>query len=419
MHHFHQRNGELYCEDVRVAEIADQVGTPCYVYSTATLTQHFNAFDSAFSGIAHRTCFAVKSCSNIAILRLFASLGGGADIVSGGELFRAGLAGIPGDRIVYSGVGKTRQEIREALAAGILMFNVESDQELRAISEEAGRLGKTAPVALRVNPDVDPRTHAYISTGLAKNKFGIPMEEALAVYQEASRLANIQVVGVSCHIGSQLTEISPFIETLHRLTRFMEKLRGVGIDISYLDLGGGLGIRYQEESPPHPREYGEAVKQEMGERSCTLILEPGRVIVGNAGILVTRVLYTKRGATKDFIIVDAGMNDLARPSLYGAYHAIQLVNRENAGEIQGDVVGPICETGDFLARDQKLPAASPGDLLAVMSAGAYGFSMASNYNSRPRAAEVLVNGGTYHLIRQRESYQDLVRGESIPPFLSE
>jgi diaminopimelate decarboxylase len=417
MNHFNYRNKELYCEEVPLERIAVEVGTPFYLYSHATLTRHFQAFDTPFQGLPHLSCFAVKSCSNLAILRLFANLGGGADIVSGGELFRALRAGVPAAKIVYSGVGKSKEEMAQGLRADILQFNVESEQELDVLQEVAAGLGTMARVSFRVNPDVDPKTHAYISTGLAKNKFGIPIEQAGAVYTRARQLPNIRVQGVSCHIGSQLTQVSPFIESLRKLKDFIGRLQAEGIVISHLDLGGGLGIRYREEEPPHPEEYARAIQAELAGLDCTLILEPGRVIVGNAGILVTRVHYTKQGPTKKFVIVDAGMNDLARPSLYGAYHAIQPVRDTGLGLEAADVVGPICETGDFLSRDQEVPVSQAGDLLAVMSAGAYGFSMSSNYNSRPRAAEVLVAGDSYHVIRRRETQDDLIRGEEIPAFL--
>jgi len=417
MNHFTYQNQELCCEEVPVAKIAAEVGTPFYLYSHATLAQHFRAFDTAFAKIPHLSCFAVKSCSNLAILRLFAQLGGGADIVSGGELFRALSAGVPPERIVYSGVGKTSEELAYALQANILQFNVESEQELEALQEVAAAAGVQARVSFRVNPDVDPQTHAYISTGLAKNKFGIPIDQAVAVYLRARSLANIQIQGVSCHIGSQLTLVSPFIESLQKLKGFIGRLQAEGITISHLDLGGGLGIQYRDEEPPHPEEYARAIQAELAGIDCTLILEPGRVIVGNAGALITRVHYTKQGPTKKFIIVDAGMNDLARPSLYGAYHAIRPVHESGRGQELADVVGPICETGDFLSRDQEVPVSVPGELLAVMSAGAYGFSMSSNYNSRPRVAEVLVARAGYHVIRRRESYDDLIRGEEIPAFL--
>ena len=416
MHHFEYRDDTLYCEDIAVPRIARAVGTPFYLYSHATLERHFKAFDSGFAGFPHLTCFAVKACSNISILRLFGHLGGGADIVSGGELFRCLKAGIDPARIIYSGVGKTRAEMREALLARILMFNVESAQELDRLQEVAAELGTRAPVAFRVNPDVDPKTHAYISTGLAKNKFGIPVDEALAEYERARDMDNIEILGVSCHIGSQLTQIDPFIEALRKLKRFVARLEERGIAIRYLDLGGGVGITYDDEQPPHPHDYAAAVRSELGDMDVTLILEPGRVITGNAGILVTEVQYTKVNAggeeEKRFVIVDAAMNDLTRPSLYGAYHEIQpVVRRNDGGEEVVDIVGPICETGDFMARDRCLPRVAQGDLLAIMSSGAYGFSMASNYNSRPRAAEVMVCGDRYHVIRRREEYDDLIVGE--------
>ncbi|MDH5525024.1 MAG: diaminopimelate decarboxylase [Desulfobulbaceae bacterium] len=408
----------MFCEEVAVAEIAREVGTPFYLYSTATLTQHFKAFDSAFADIPHITCFAAKACSNIAILRLFGSLGGGTDIVSGGELFRARSAGVDPKRIVYSGVGKTAEEIRYALETGILMFNAESEQELNLIQAVAAEMNVMAPVSFRVNPDVDPKTHAYISTGLAKNKFGIPIESAIEVYRLAKQMANIEVVGVSCHIGSQLTQVAPFVESLAKVKLFIGMLKDAGITIAYLDLGGGLGIQYKDEEPPHPEAYGQAIKKELAGLDCTLILEPGRVIVGNAGVLITKVLYTKEGKKK-FIIVDAGMNDLARPSLYDAHHSIQAVTNPGREKVVADVVGPICETGDFLAREKQVPAAVSDDLLAVMSAGAYGFSMSSNYNSRPRVAEVLVKHDQFHVIRAREEYETLIQGEMIPDFLKE
>jgi len=416
MHDFQYKNDTLYCENVAVPTVAEAVGTPFYLYSGATLTRHFVAFDQAFADIPHITCFAAKSCANIAILRLFASLGGGTDIVSGGELFRARTAGVDPKKIVYSGVGKTAAEIRTALESGILMLNVESEQELAVIQTVAASLGLKAPVSFRVNPNVDPKTHAYISTGLAKNKFGIPIGDALRVYLAASKLPNITIKGVSCHIGSQLTQVSPFVESLAKVKGFIAQLAEQGIGITHLDLGGGLGIRYNAEEPPLPSEYAQAIKQELAGLNCTLILEPGRVLVGNAGALITKVLYTKEGLKK-FIIVDAGMNDLARPSLYDAFHHIQAVERPGREQAVADVVGPICETGDFLARERLMPNVKADELLAVMSAGAYGFSMSSNYNSRPRVAEVLVHGDNFHVIRARETYETLIQGENIPEFL--
>ncbi len=420
MHHFDYKNNRLYCEAVDVTEIAESVSTPFYLYSNATLNHHFNAFDSSFGDIEHLTCFAVKACSNLAILRLFASKGGGADIVSGGELFRALKAGFDPKRIIYSGVGKTKEELRYGLESGILMFNVESVQELERLQETAAELQMTAPVSFRVNPDVDPKTHAYISTGLAKNKFGIPIAEAEELYGRAQGMANIEILGVSCHIGSQLVEISPFIEALDKVKQFILRLADRGIAIKYLDLGGGVGIKYQDETPPDLLDYAAAIKEELTGLNCTLILEPGRVIVGNAGILVARVQYTKENQAKKFVIVDAAMNDLARPSLYKAYHDILPVVAPTGGNDAletADVVGPICETGDFLAKDRELPPLVGGDLVAVMSSGAYGFTMSSNYNSRPRAAEVLVHEDRFYVIRERETYTSLIHGENIPEFL--
>ncbi len=420
MNHFEYKNGELFCEDIAVSTIAKEVGTPFYLYSKATLERHFEAFDSGFKGVDHLTCFAVKSCSNIAVLSLFSGLGGGADIVSGGELFRALSAGMDPKRIIYSGVGKTEEEIRYGLTSGILLFNVESAQELHRINEVAADMNLKAAIAFRVNPDVDPKTHAYISTGLAKNKFGIPIQEALDLYLEANEMTNIDVQGVSCHIGSQLTLISPFVETLRKLKKFALQLADKGINIQYLDLGGGVGITYDDEEPPHPMEYAKAIQEELAGLDVTLILEPGRVIVGNAGIMVTEVQYTKtnRGGEqeKHFIVVDAGMNDLTRPSLYGAYHSISPVVEKGNGSQVADIVGPICETGDFLAKDREFPEVAQGDLLAVESAGAYGFTMASNYNSRPRVAEVMVSGDQFRVIRKRETMESLIQGEAIPEF---
>ena len=418
MNHFVFQNGALFCEQVAVADIAREVGTPFYLYSQATLTRHFQAFDSAFDGINHLTCFAVKACSNLSILNLFAGLGGGADIVSGGELYRALTAGVDPQRIIYSGVGKTEQELWYGLSSGILLFNVESAQELERLQHIAADMGTLAPVSFRINPDVDPKTHAYISTGLAKNKFGVPIAEAFELYKRAQGMKNIAIKGVSCHIGSQLTQIAPFIESLRKVKGFVARLAAEGIGIDYIDLGGGLGITYDEEQPPLPREYAAAIKEELKGSQATLILEPGRVIVGNGAILVTEVQYTKnnRGVEqeKKFVVVDAAMNDLARPSLYGAYHAIVPVQERAAALEVVDIVGPICETGDFLAKDRELPRVEQGDLLAVMSAGAYGFSMSSNYNSRPRVPEVLVDGDRYTLIRRRETVEELVSGEIIP-----
>lgn len=417
MHHFHYVNSELCCEEVPAARIAEAVGTPFYVYSHATLCQHVRAFDDAFAGVKHLTCFSMKSNSNLAILKLLAREGCGVDIVSGGELFRALKGGVDPGKVVYSGVGKRIEDIEYALRSDILMFNVESSQEISLLNEVAGRMGKKAPVAIRVNPDIDPQTHPYISTGLRENKFGIDINRSLEDYTVAASLANLEVAGVSCHIGSQLTKVSPFVDAMRKLKGLISRLQEAGIGVAYLDLGGGLGITYDKETPPHPREYAEALKAELDMPDLTVILEPGRVIVGNAGILVTKVLYTKSTPEKAFLIVDAAMNDLIRPSLYGSFHGIQPVRISGRRRIKADVVGPICESSDFLAKDRETESFEPGELMAVMSAGAYGFSMSSNYNSRPRVAEVLVKGDRFYVTRARETYEDLVRGETIPEFL--
>ena len=417
MHHFHYKNNEFYAEGVPLTKIAEAVGTPCYIYSQATLTHHFKVFDNAFSDVPHLTCYSVKANSNIALLKLFASLGGGVDVVSGGELFRALKADVSPQKIVFSGVGKTEDEIKMALEVGILMFNVESEAELETIHKIASSLGKIAPIALRVNPDIDPKTHPYISTGLKKSKFGIDIKTAEQLYLKANHMPHIRVTGIDCHIGSQLTLLSPFLDALERIKLLYQKLEAQGLKLQYLDLGGGLGIPYGEEIPPHPTEYAQAIKAAAQDLNCTLIFEPGRVIVGNAGILLTKVLYSKEGKGKTFIIVDAAMNDLIRPSLYHAYHEIKPVEEKKRPVIVADVVGPICETGDFFAQERKLPLVQSGDLLAIMSAGAYGFVMSSNYNSRPRVAEVLVNGDRYQVIRKRECYEDLIRLEKIPEWI--
>ncbi len=420
MHFFEYKNQELYCEGIPVRKIAEKVGTPFYLYSYHTLVRHFTVFDEAFKGIPHLVCYSAKANSNLALLRLFVKLGGGVDVVSGGELYRALKSGADPKKIVFSGVGKSEGEIEYALEIGILMFNVESFQEIQKINELAGRLGKKAPVAVRVNPDIDPKTHPYISTGLKQNKFGIDILQAEAAYRLVSQLPTLEGVGIDCHIGSQLVEVEPVIDALRKLKQLVERLRREGMDIQYLDLGGGLGITYEDEEPPHPVEYAQNILEEIRGFGCTLILEPGRVIVGNAGILVTRVLYTKENEEKKFVIIDAGMNDLVRPSYYGSYHQILPVTQKpGEEEIVADVVGPICESTDFLAKGRKIPRTHPGELMAVMSAGAYGFSMSTNYNSRPKVAEVLVRDEEMFVIRQRESYEDLIRGEEIPEFLQD
>ena len=417
MHHFHYQQDELYCEEIPVREIADQVGTPFYLYSHATLKRHFLAFDKAFEGVQRLVCFSAKANSNMAILKLFADLGSGLDIVSGGELYRGLKAGFPANRVVYSGVGKRVDEIDFALEQGILMFNVESLEELELINQRAQALNKTAHVAIRVNPDVDPKTHPYISTGLKKNKFGIDTETALTAYKAAHKMAHVKVEGIDCHIGSQISEAGPFEDAMNNLMQLVDLLADSGIKINALDMGGGLGITYDAETPPAPDEYARAIVKTAKARSLKLILEPGRVIVGNAGILVTRVLYRKPGKDKEFVIADAGMNDLLRPSLYKAFHAVQPVKRKDSGTINADLVGPICESGDFLASEREMADVTAGDLLAVMSAGAYAFTMSSNYCSRLKVPEVMVKGNAYHVVRERQQYEDLISGESIPDFL--
>ncbi|MDL1889821.1 diaminopimelate decarboxylase, partial [Nitrospirales bacterium NOB] len=395
MHDFQYKQGELYCEEVPLSRVAKEVGTPCYVYSHNTLVQHFRTYDGAFKDIPHIVAFAMKSNSNLAVLRLMAKEGSGVDIVSGGELFRALKAGVPAEKIVFAGVGKSPEEIRDALKANILMFNVESSAELQAINEVAASLGVRARVALRINPDIDPKTHPYISTGLKKSKFGIAADRAIEEFKLAASFSYIEVVGLHAHIGSQLTQVTPFVEALKKVLGMVQALAEQGIPIRYLNIGGGLGITYLDETPPHPKDLAAAISPLVRDLKCVLIMEPGRVIVGNAGVLVTKVLYTKTGETKRFLIVDAAMNDLIRPSLYDAYHDIRPLS-ERVAQAQKqtvDVVGPVCESGDFLAKDRALPEMSEGDLMAVMSAGAYGFVMSSNYNSRPRVPEVLVQGG--------------------------
>ncbi len=418
MHDFTYKNGELYCEGVSVRTVAQRVATPFYLYSSSTLTNHVKSFAAAFKGTPHIICFALKSNSNGAVVRLLGREGAGADIVSGGELFRSLRAGIDPRKIVYAGVGKRRDEIEYALKVGILMFNVESGEELLTIDRAAKEMHSVARIALRVNPNIDPKTHSYISTGLRKNKFGIPIEQALEYYQTAKGLTNIEVVGIHQHIGSQITEVQPFVDALEKLLGFVRELRTAGVSIKYINIGGGLGITYKDETPPQPAEFAKSILPMLKEAGCTLVLEPGRSIVGNAGILVTSVLYRKKSDEKRFLIVDAGMNDLIRPSLYEAYHEIRpVVENASATRSVVDVVGPICESGDFLAKDRELAEVKPGEMIAVMGAGAYGFSMSSNYNSRPRIAEVMVRGNEYFIVRERETYNDLTRGEKTPRWL--
>ena len=412
--HFAYRHGRLHCEAVALEGLADTVGTPTYVYAKAALLDSYAAYDRAFAGVDHVICYAVKANGNLGVLSVLAKAGAGADIVSVGEMHRALRAGVPARKIIFSGVGKTRDEMREALKAEILMFNVEAVSELRALDEVAREMGVRAPVALRVTPDVDPKTHKYLSTGLKTSKFGIPFTQALAVYEEAAKLAGLEVVGAQMHIGSQLTSGAPFRDAMARVAALVKQLRERSIEVRMVDVGGGLGIRYRDETPPSHQEYATMLLPALKELGVTVLMEPGRSIVGNAGALLTRVLYRKETDDKKFVVVDAAMNDLIRPAFYDAYHAILAADEARAaGPVEtADIVGPICESGDFLAKDRELPRAEEGDLLAVMSAGAYGFAMASNYNTRPRAAEVLVDGDRYTIVRRRETFEDLVAGET-------
>ncbi|HKB59589.1 MAG TPA: diaminopimelate decarboxylase [Gallionellaceae bacterium] len=408
--HFEYRQGRLFAEDVPLAEIASRFGTPCYVYSHAALMDRYREFEQGLAGRDHLVCYAVKANSNLALLNLFARLGAGFDIVSGGELQRVLAAGGDAAKVVFSGVGKTAAEMRLALEAGILCFNVESEAELLRLNQVAGDMGRTAPVSLRVNPDVDPKTHPYISTGLKQSKFGVAFAEALGLYRKAAALPHVRVTGLDCHIGSQLTEAEPFVAAAEKVLGLADALAREGIVLDHLDLGGGLGICYRDETPPSIAAYTDALKQAVQGRREKLLVEPGRSLVGNAGVLLTRVEYLKPGEEKHFVIVDAAMNDLMRPALYDAYHAIREVEQRDVPRRRYEVVGPVCESGDFLGHDRDL-AVSEGDLLAIMSAGAYGMSMSSNYNTRPRAAEVLVEGASVHLARERETVEQLFAGE--------
>ncbi len=414
MNDFIFKENELYCEDVPVEQIASEVGTPFYLYSLATLRRHFNVFNESSKVLNSLICYSVKANSNIAVLNFLFKMGWGADIVSGGELFRALKAGVDAHKVVYSGVGKTEGEIEFALKSDILMFNVESLPEAFLIDKVAGRLNAKARISFRINPNVDPKTHPYISTGLKKNKFGINIKHALSAYETAGELSNIDVVGLDCHIGSQLTEIAPFNDAVEIIKELLDKTTAKGFNIKYLDLGGGLGITYDNEMPPHPSTYMNSIKKILKGYEGRIIFEPGRLIVGNAGIFVTKVIYNKDTGSKNFIIVDGGMNDLIRPALYEAYHEIVPVIKRDGPRAKSDVVGPICESADFLGKDRVMNSVREGDLLAVFSAGAYGFSMSSNYNSRPRAAEVLVDKDKFYIIRKRETYDDLIAKETIP-----
>ncbi|MGZ8225789.1 MAG: diaminopimelate decarboxylase [Methylococcaceae bacterium] len=415
MDYFNYRNDRLFAEDVAVADIVDHYGSPCYIYSRATLERHWLAFDRAFGDQAHLICYAVKANSNIALLNLLARLGSGFDIVSLGELQRVLAAGGDAGKIVFSGVGKREDEILAALKIGIRCFNIEVSDELDRINRLAGQLGVVAPVSFRVNPDVDAKTHPYISTGLKENKFGIDIAQALTEYRRAASMPHIKIIGIDCHIGSQLTETGPFLDALDKLLDLIATLKSEGVNLHHLDLGGGLGICYKDEQPPEPADYIGAVLARLGGDNFEILLEPGRAIVGNAGILVTRVEYLKPTANKNFAIVDAAMNDLVRPSLYSAWQNIIPVNlHSSAPEMHWDIVGPVCETGDFLGKDRALKL-TQGDLLAIRSSGAYGFSMSSNYNSRPRVAELMVDGNAVHLVREREAIARLWAGEHLLP----
>ncbi|MBK1646066.1 diaminopimelate decarboxylase [Thiocapsa imhoffii] len=415
MDHFNYRNDVLYVEDVPLADIAGRFGTPCYVYSRATLERHWRAFDRAFRDHPHLICFAVKANSNLAVLNVLARLGSGFDIVSVGELERVLAAGGDPGKVIFSGVGKRVDEIRFALEVGIRCFNVESESELRRLDWVAGELGVVAPVSLRVNPDVDAQTHPYIATGLKENKFGIDIQVAESVYVQAAALANVRIIGIDCHIGSQLTDLAPFVDAMGRVLALAERLGEQGIRFTHLDLGGGLGIRYLDEHPPEPAAYAAAMSYQLGDRPYEIILEPGRAIAGNAGVLVTRVEYLKQTGHRRFAILDAAMNDLLRPALYQAKQDIVPLRRDLEREpAHYDLVGPVCETGDFLGK-QRLLALGEGDLLAIRGSGAYGFTMSSNYNSRPRPPEIMVDGEQVHLVRARETIQDLFRDESVLP----
>ncbi len=415
MDHFHYIDDRLHAEEVPLAQIAEQYGTPCYVYSRATLERHWHAFNDAFEGHPHLVCYAVKANSNIAVLNLLARLGSGFDIVSLGELERVLIAGGDASKIVFSGVGKRVDELQRALDIGIHCFNVESASELKRLDAVAAAMHKVAPVSLRVNPDVDANTHPYISTGLKENKFGVDVDSAIELYRFAARLPHLDVIGIDSHIGSQLTTLAPFLDALERVLALIDTLAKEGINIRHIDLGGGLGVPYNDEEPPHPQEYAKAIRTRIDKLDLEIIMEPGRAVAANAGVLLTKVEYLKPTQEKDFAIVDAAMNDLLRPALYQAEQQIIPLDRSSQGR-DGiyDIVGPVCETGDFLGKDRELSIRA-GDLLAVRSSGAYGFTMSSNYNSRPRAAEVMVDGDQFHLIRERETIESLYAGEKLLP----
>lgn len=414
MDHFNYRDNRLFAEDIAIEDITKEHGTPCYIYSRATFERHWRAFDDALSAHDHLVCFAVKANSNLAVLNVLAKIGSGFDIVSGGELERVLAAGGEAGKIVFSGVGKTATEMRRALDVGIRCFNVESEAELILLNEVAGDLGVKAPVSIRVNPDVDAKTHPYISTGLKENKFGIDISLAPEVYGRASKMANLKIEGVDCHIGSQLTETRPFLDALDRVLVLIDELSTMDIKIHHLDLGGGLGIQYRDENPPLPADYAKALSKKLAGRDLQILIEPGRAIAGNAGILVTQVEFLKNNDEKHFAIVDAAMNDLMRPALYSAWQEIIPVNKKDGQSQRYDIVGPICETGDFLGKDREL-IIEAGDLLAVRSSGAYGFTMSSNYNTRPRVAEIMVDGDKAHVVRERETIESLYANEKVLP----
>jgi diaminopimelate decarboxylase len=421
MHHFHYVDGVLHAESVSIPDIAEAVGTPFYCYSTATLTRHVNVLTEAFKGTDHLVCYAVKANSNQAVLKTIAALGTGMDVVSEGELRRARAAGVPPEKIIFAGVGKTREEMAYAINEGILGFNVESTAELRALSEVASGLGRTARIAIRVNPDVDARTHAKISTGKSENKFGVPFNEAPALYDEAAKLPGIKVTGIHMHIGSQITELGPFRQAFHLMRELALELRSRGHNLEHLDLGGGLGVPYRgtNDIPPHPDEYTKVVRDSLGDLGLKFVMEPGRMIAANAGILVSRVIFSKPTATKHFTIIDAAMNDLIRPTLYDAFHEVWpvLEHPKSASVIHQDLVGPVCESGDYLAQNQPLPTLKENELIAFMSAGAYGAVMSSTYNTRLLIPEVLVNGSEFAIIRPRTTYDELIGLDRIPDWL--
>jgi diaminopimelate decarboxylase len=414
---FKYQDHHLCSDGVSLEEVAEKAGTPCYVYVSSIMTKVYEELETSLQGIPHIICYATKANSNLAVLRTFTQLGAGADIVSGGELYRALEAEVPPEKIVFSGVGKTREEIEYAIRKKILFFNVESEQELLMIDLAAKRFKKVADVCLRINPDVDPKTHPYIATGLKKSKFGIPHRKALDLIRSALRLKNVNLVGLGCHIGSQILETKPFVDSLQRMLKLFDQASKLKVEFNYIDMGGGLGITYHHERPPSISAWSQGFLKELQDRKLTLVLEPGRSLIGNAGVLLTRVLYGKRGETSNFIIVDAGMNDLIRPALYSAHHSILPVRYKKYKKIKASVVGPCCESGDILTKERRIQNFQPGDLLAVMSCGAYGATMSSEYNSRVKIPEVLIHNGKFHIIRERGTYEDLVAKDRIPPYL--